>query len=53
MLCCVMFMLRYRTCNVCYVIITWYLMLCYVTCYVTLYNMLCCVILHVILCYVI
>ena len=48
-LCCVMFILRYRTCTV-YVMLYNMLYLCYITCYVTLYNMLCCVISHVILC---
>ena len=49
MLCCVMFILRYRTYNV-YVMLYNMLYLCYITCYVTLYNMLCCVISHVMLC---
>ena len=55
MLCCVMFILRYRTCTV-YVMLhnmlynMLYNMLSYITCYVTLYNMFCCVISHVMLC---
>ena len=54
MLCCVMFILRYRTCTV-YVMlynmlsyVTLYNMLCYV-CYITryVYVMLCCITCHV------
>ena len=40
MFCCVMFMLRYRTCNV-YVMLYNMLYLCYITCYVMFYNMSC------------
>ena len=40
MLCCVMFILRYRTCTV-YVMVYNMLYLCYITRYVVLYHMLC------------
>ena len=40
MFCCVMFMLRYRTCNV-YVMLYNMLYLCYITCSVMFHNMSC------------